>query len=330
MYNEKYGQGVTELKPLQRKALAAMMNKKDAICMLPTGYGKSLVYELCPILYEEIFGKSCCVFVFEPLNVIIEQQLSKLGPSAISLKVENDASVVNKLRSGDYTYIYTHPEHIIGKKAFNDLFISPVYGSKGVFIVVDEAHCVLDWGEEYRPTFRHIKDMRPILPHAQMLALSATLTLSGQKDVVKHLMMKNYTTVSSLPTKQNISLIVLRRPPLSSKISSKETCNFVLQPLLQELKCKDQNFPLTLIYLSGTMDWVGYAYEYSKQVLGEDMYAGEHQKQENRRVAMYHSSIGRDDEVSLQFTFLTRVVSRQHSSPGSVTPERIPSLRSRS
>lgn len=153
------------------------------------------------------------------------------------------------------------------------------------------------------PPFCNIKDMRPILPHAKMLALSATLTVNGQGDVAKHLLMKCFRVISSAPTKENISLVVLQRPPLtcSSKVSSKETYNFVLQPVLQSLKSKGQNFPLTIIYLSGTMDWVGYAYEYANKVLGENMYASQPHILENCRVAMYHSSIGNNDEVSLQF-----------------------------
>lgn len=201
--------------------------------MLPTGYGKSLLYELFPIISETIFGKPCCVFVFEPLNVIIQQQLSKLGLYATCLKERNDAAVLDKLKTGDYTYIYTHPEHMIGKKTIYDSLVSRVYSSKTCLIVVDEAHCVLDWGEEYRPSFRNIKGMRPILPHAKMLALSATLTVNGQGDVAKHLLMKCFRVISSAPTKENISLVVLQRPPLSSKVSLKETYNFVLQPVLQ-------------------------------------------------------------------------------------------------
>lgn len=117
------------------------------------------------------------------------------------MKERNDAAVLDKLKTGDYTYIYTHPEHMIGKKTIYDSLVSRVYSSKTCLIVVDEAHCVLDWGEEYRPSFRNIKDMRPILPHAKMLALSATLTVNGQGDVAKHLLMKCFRVISYAPTK---------------------------------------------------------------------------------------------------------------------------------
>lgn len=85
-----------DLRPLQVEALKNLLYH-DTICMLPTGYGKNLLYELFPIVSEEILGQSCCVFVFEPLNVIIQQQVRKLGSFATCLKEKNDASVLQKL-----------------------------------------------------------------------------------------------------------------------------------------------------------------------------------------------------------------------------------------
>lgn len=83
--------------------------------MIPYACYPLVMGKVFPIISETIFGKPCCVFVFEPLNVIIQQQLSKLGLYATCLKEKNDAAVLDKLKTGDYTYIYTHPEHMIGK-----------------------------------------------------------------------------------------------------------------------------------------------------------------------------------------------------------------------
>lgn len=88
-----------DLRPLQVEAFKKNLLYHDTICMLPTGYGKNLLYELFPIVSEEILGQSCCVFVFEPLNVIIQQQVRKLGSFATCLKEKNDASVLQKLRT---------------------------------------------------------------------------------------------------------------------------------------------------------------------------------------------------------------------------------------
>lgn len=144
--------------------------------MLPTGYGKIFVYEITPIILS-VQQKSCFVIVVEPLNVVIHQQLLELGSSATCLTDNISEVELEKLRCGQYTYIYTHPENIIGKKHLNKIFTSSIYDSKICIIVLDEAHCVLDWGEDYRPMFRELKQLRAILPHAKILALSATLTV---------------------------------------------------------------------------------------------------------------------------------------------------------
>lgn len=80
VFNSKYGTEIKELKQLQLETLSHFeILSSDVICMLPTGYGKSLIYELLPVLLREKFNKSAYFIVIEPLNVIINLQLTKLG-----------------------------------------------------------------------------------------------------------------------------------------------------------------------------------------------------------------------------------------------------------
>lgn len=80
VFNSKYGTEIKELKQLQLETLSHFGNlSSDVICMLPTGYGKSLIYELLPVLLREKFNKSAYFIVIEPLNMIINLQLTKLG-----------------------------------------------------------------------------------------------------------------------------------------------------------------------------------------------------------------------------------------------------------
>ena len=92
--------------------------KTDVISMLPTGYGKSLIYELLPIACKEELSVDAFVIVIEPLNVIIEQQKKKLGDTlCICLQENLTETDLNKIQSGCYKYIFSHPEqHIIKKK----------------------------------------------------------------------------------------------------------------------------------------------------------------------------------------------------------------------
>ncbi|KAL5019227.1 hypothetical protein ScPMuIL_004949 [Solemya velum] len=105
--------------------------------------------------------------------------------------------------------------------------------------------------------------------------------------------MRNTDIIATPPSKDNISLIVVPRPFITPV---QKTYDYVFQPVFLELKKKGQDFPLTIIYCSGSMDWVGYGIEVAWKVLGDDMYAGE-KKPENQRVVMYHSSIEKGDEV---------------------------------
>ena len=100
-----------------------------------------------------------------------------------------------------------------------------------------------------------------------------------------------------------MSLIVVTRPPLTTSVSTKETFDYVYIPLLCELKSKGQEFPLTLVYSSGNMDWVGYGFELAHKILGIDMFVGNLQEAQNQRVAMFHSCIEQGEMVKKIFPF---------------------------
>lgn len=97
--------------------------------------------------------------------------------------------ILTELHQGvSRTYSHTL-KNIIGNKAVYQALRSC---NKKSYIVVDEAHCILDWGEEFRPIFKEIKQLRAVVPDAQVLALSATLSKDGQKRVAQHLLMTRY------------------------------------------------------------------------------------------------------------------------------------------
>jgi ATP-dependent DNA helicase RecQ len=114
--------------------------------------------------------------------------------------------------------------------------------------VVDEAHCILDWGEEFRPVFRELKQLRSVLPDAHVLALSATLSKVSQKQVAQHLLMRKYVSIMTIPTKENIRLTMRKRPGVGKTKSVKKAYDFVFESIFFELKQKCQDYPLTLIY----------------------------------------------------------------------------------
>lgn len=190
-YNDSFNCNIECLKSKQKEAIKLLVqDQRDVVCMLPTGYGKSLIYELLPIAYRNQTKLDAFVLVIEPLNIIIDQQLTKLGKNtSICLKNKMNDSDIDRIASGSFSYIFSHPENIIGNKAVYQALRSC---NKKSYIVVDEAHCILDWGEEFRPIFKEIKQLRAVVPDAQVLALSATLSKDGQKRVAQHLLMTRY------------------------------------------------------------------------------------------------------------------------------------------
>lgn len=299
LYNNSFNSNILCLKSKQKEAIKLLVkDQTDVVCMLPTGYGKSLIYELLPIAYRYETKLDAFVLVIEPLNIIIDQQLAKLGKNtSICLKNKMNDIDIDKIASGSFSYIFSHPENIIGNKAVYQALRSC---NKKSFIVVDEAHCILDWGEEFRPIFKEIKQLRAVVPDAQVLALSATLSKEGQRSVAQHLLMTQYNSIVTIPTKENIRLIVKNRPGVGKYKSVKKAYDYVFESVFYELKRKPQDYPLTLIYCCGNMDWVGYGFELAERILRDSMYGGDGQKSaDNLRVVMFHSALEKGNEVNI-------------------------------
>ncbi|XP_053373974.1 recQ-like DNA helicase Blm [Mercenaria mercenaria] len=251
-YNRQHKKDIKELKPLQQKALDALVGGADCICCLPTGFGKSLVYEMLPFV-----DPNSLVVVVVPLNAIIAQQIQKLGSMAICLSKGKDLPT-NHIADGTVRYIFTHPEDILNNRKITDFFRQDNVKRLNIYLVIDEAHCILDWGEDFRPDYRQLCQLRAIFS-CRVLALSATVTSVGQKQIMKNLLMENCKTVITCPTKENIEFIVLKRPSATARGNCSTTpYDYIFEPFLKELKHMGASFPITVIYCK-LIQWIGYA-----------------------------------------------------------------------
>ena len=169
------------LKPKQVICLENIFLRKDVLCVLPTGYGKSLIFHLVPMmlfakgkLTDGDFWKcrgsvptadiNTIVIVVSPFNSLMSDQVSRLclcgiRASVLSVKVNTQELEENigdldvdlrlcqedKLRSGFYNIVFAHPEAFIASKYGRELLLTKTYQENVVAIVVDEAHCILDW-----------------------------------------------------------------------------------------------------------------------------------------------------------------------------------------
>ena len=174
------------LRPKQVICLEGIFLQNDVLCVIPTGYGKSLIFHLTPML---LFAKSelgsdmflswklerkispdainTIVIVVSPLNSLMINQISRLSLSGIRASMlsikecselsdesEENMSILDidfklceedKLRNGSYHIVFCHPESFISTKYGREILMSKVYQDNAVAIVIDEAHCILDW-----------------------------------------------------------------------------------------------------------------------------------------------------------------------------------------
>jgi ATP-dependent DNA helicase RecQ len=194
-------------RPLQREIIVSVMQGNDTLALLPTGGGKSICYQL-PAL-----AKDGVCFVFSPLIALMKDQVDNLvsrGVSAIALhsgmsSKEIDTELQNTL-NGKYKMVYLSPERAATKSFRSYLSNIPVS-----FLVVDEAHCISQWGHQFRPEYLKLGELREIVPDANVIAVTATATQQVEDDIQKYL---NFTEKSNRFTKSfsrdNLSYLVLR------------------------------------------------------------------------------------------------------------------------
>ena len=156
------GQGNLKLKQKQKEALQAIVvNGQDCLIVLPTGYGKSLIYQMLPLLFDKTNlslnvtiseGKSI-VIVVSPLNALIDDQINKLssvGVACTSLRVcgadiKERIFAIDDFQTGKFELIFTHAEVAVSNRQCRDLLLSSYYHRNVRAVVIDEAHCIIEW-----------------------------------------------------------------------------------------------------------------------------------------------------------------------------------------
>ena len=179
--------GFDAFKPLQEQIIDSVLTNNDIIALLPTGGGKSICYQI-PALMKEGF-----VLVISPLIALMEDQVNGLksigiksmyfesNPNSMSLSHQLDNAIY-----GNYKVVYVSPERFS-----NQFFIEQIKNASISLIAVDEAHCISEWGHDFRPSYRKINSLRTYLPEVPILALTASATPEVKKDIETQLALKN-------------------------------------------------------------------------------------------------------------------------------------------
>ncbi len=180
--------GYTSFNLHQREIIDTIRSGRDCVAILPTGSGKSLCYQLPAIL-----SKDRLAVVVSPLISLMKDQvmqLNQLGEFAVllnsSLTRENYNSNISRIASGQARILYVAPETLT-KPGILDLLDK----SRLSFLTIDEAHCISEWGHDFRPEYRQLALIRDRYPDLPVLALTATATSRVQKDIITNLHMHN-------------------------------------------------------------------------------------------------------------------------------------------
>ena len=185
--------GYTSFRPLQREAMDAVMTGRDSIVVLPTGGGKSLCFQAPAVVHDGL------AIVVSPLISLMKDQVDTLVGNGVpaglynsSLAPDEKAAVVAGLRQGRYRLLYVSPERLVGEGGDGFLsLLSSCPMSPISFVAIDEAHCISQWGHDFRPEYRQLGRLRQQLPGVALHAYTATATVRVRRDIASQLALKD-------------------------------------------------------------------------------------------------------------------------------------------
>ena len=197
--------GYDSFRPLQEEIIHNLISKKDSLVLMPTGGGKSICYQLPALLMEGT------AIVISPLISLMKDQVETLRANGIpagALNSSNDETENANLRraciSGQLKLLYISPEKLLSEADYllRDMTLS--------LFAVDEAHCISQWGHDFRPEYARMGFLRNQFPNVPMIALTATADKITREDIVRQLQLRQPQIFISSFDRPNLSLSVKR------------------------------------------------------------------------------------------------------------------------
>src|ERR1041385_4344664 len=178
--------GYSAFRPLQEEIVRDALACRGVFALIPTGGGKSLCFQLPALLRDGL------TIVISPLISLMKDQVDALEASGVAATFLNSALDGTQARSrlrglyhGEFRLLYVAPERLM-----LDSFIEKVRGWKIAQIAIDEAHCISEWGHDFRPEYRELARLREILPDVPIMALTATATERVRRDILAQLKLR--------------------------------------------------------------------------------------------------------------------------------------------
>lgn len=198
--------GYDNFRPAQEEIISSVLDGKDTLALLPTGGGKSICFQV-PALYRE----GICI-VISPLIALMKDQVANLvkrGVSAVAIysgmKHQDIDRILDNCIYGKIKLLYVSPERLTTELMNVRLRQMPVS-----LIAVDEAHCISQWGYDFRPSYLKIAEIRTLLPQVPIIALTATATPEVVKDIQEKLSFKKENVLQKSFARSNLAYVVFQ------------------------------------------------------------------------------------------------------------------------
>jgi ATP-dependent DNA helicase RecQ len=214
--------GFGEFRPLQREAMTTILERRDSVLVLPTGGGKSLCFQ-APALVDPAPGSPRLAVVVSPLIALMKDQVDGLVESGVPAACLNSSQSADErqraqrtLRDGTCRLLYVSPERLVGEGS--DGFRAQLAGMGVRFVAIDEAHCISQWGHDFRPEYRLLGRLKQDFPAASFHAFTATATVRVRHDIAGQLGLRDPQVLVGPYDRPNLTYRVLPRSEMRAQI----------------------------------------------------------------------------------------------------------------
>lgn len=196
--------GYDSFRPLQEEIIQSVWERKDTLGLMPTGGGKSLTFQV------PTMGMDGLCLVVTPLIALMKDQVDNLREKGIKatavysgMSREEIITALENCIFGDFKFLYVSPERLS-----SDIFLAKLRAMNICLLVVDESHCISQWGYDFRPSYLKIAEIRDRLPDVPVLALTATATREVANDIQEKLHFKEKNVFRTSFERENLSYVV--------------------------------------------------------------------------------------------------------------------------
>lgn len=206
--------GYDDFRPLQEEIVTTVLKKNDAFVLMPTGGGKSLCYQLPALKFPGL------TLVISPLIALMKDQVDSLKACGIpaefvnsTLSPEEIDEIYKEASAGKIKILYAAPERFANRK-----FLGLLKSVEISLIAIDEAHCISEWGHDFRPDYRNLRVLRQMFPQVPLIALTATATAKVREDIVEQLDLQKAKFFISSFNRENLCLSVVEKKNAFQKL----------------------------------------------------------------------------------------------------------------